>query len=363
MDSYGGVAILTHKSLKTEANSIGRFNDGIEVVHVKFFNCKYLKNVISVYCPSSVNTSQSDWEFLFSLCPKQSIIAGDFNGQHSSWSDRIDPRGNQLFDSCLQYGFISINDNSPTRIKLVNGLLQRSSPDITFCSSDIAVKMDWKVTNENLGSDHLVIKYTFNYESPPSFIKRRNFDKADWKDYKDILRNIFENFPLKSYNVQEMYDWFYKQLHLAAEKSIPVIKYCTDPHKSFVPKHFWNQKLSKIVAERRLALKNFRRNPIPDNLTILEQKVSEARLLIKQAESKGWHEFCDSLDESLSMTEVWRKMQWVKGVRRVKKCISNEKKQELLQTLTPDFVSSIEPAFTSKNEVLESNLTIHELDN
>ncbi|CAG5012491.1 unnamed protein product [Parnassius apollo] len=38
-----------------------------------------------------------------------------------------------------------------------------------------------------------------------------------------------------------------------------------DPTQHFSPKVYWNTNLSKSVAERRLALALFRKNPTPDN--------------------------------------------------------------------------------------------------
>lgn len=66
-DSYGGVAIVAHKSVRCAVGSTILSNTGIEVLHLKLFNCRMLENIVSVYCPSSVRTTDTDWDELFSL--------------------------------------------------------------------------------------------------------------------------------------------------------------------------------------------------------------------------------------------------------------------------------------------------------
>ncbi|CAG9571984.1 unnamed protein product [Danaus chrysippus] len=118
-----------------------------------------------------------------------------------------------------------------------------------------------------------------------------------------------------------------------------------------------------MVAERRLALKNLRRNPTPDNLDILEKKVADARLFITKADCKSWQSFCNNINENTTVIDMWHKMQWMKGLKRTKTCTPDDKKQELLQTLAPDFVSPSIPEFRSKNIVLEAPFTYPELYN
>lgn len=151
MDGYGGVSIITHKSVQAQCLYFNHSYPGIEDIGVQIFNCKDIKNVISVYCPSTIRTSPVDWDTLFSKFKSKTLIAGDFNGHHTNWFDKCDTRGLQIFDSALENSFIALNDGQPTRIKLVNQIMQKSAPDVTFASSDIAANFLWQTTNENFG--------------------------------------------------------------------------------------------------------------------------------------------------------------------------------------------------------------------
>ena len=341
-DSYGGVAVIVHKSLNIQVCSIDNINPGIEALYVKVLNCKYLENIISIYCPSSVRTNQSDWDTIFSLASKKTLIAGDFNGHHCNWSYKSDPRGLQLFEAALEHNFSSLNSGENTRVKLVNGSFQRSSPDVSFLSTDIILNFNWQVLNENLGSDHLVIKITLNFSQGLDFVTRRNFKRANWPEYKQNLTNSFFHFDSTSCtatNIQEYYDYFLDQINISASKNIPITKIYTNPVSKFKPKEYWCPLLSEAVAKRRLALNIFRRNPTPQNLEKLEKKVAEARVKIKNAKRKSWQDFCSGIDGCTSVADMWEKMRWYKGCRRSSCVIPDLKKKSyyvlLHQTLLP----------------------------
>ncbi|KAF9416925.1 hypothetical protein HW555_005841 [Spodoptera exigua] len=121
-------------------------------------------------------------------------------------------------------------------------------------------------------------------------------------------------------------------------------------------------RLSKVVAERRLALKAFRRNPSPANLTVLKYKTLIANLEIRQTKTTCWQEYCSSVDGKVTSSQMWRKMKWIKGIRQAGCYVSMDKKTELLRNLAPDTTLNPKPPFTSNNALLESEFTLQELE-
>ncbi|PZC83240.1 hypothetical protein B5X24_HaOG208331 [Helicoverpa armigera] len=95
--------------------------------------------------------------------------------------------------------------------------------------------------------------------------------------------------------------------------------------------------LSKAVAERRLALAKLRGCPSPRNLDILKEKISTAQRLIRKARCKSFQQFCTSVDETTSASEMWRKMRWLKSRQVPNTSVDKEKAERLLKDLTPDF--------------------------
>ena len=360
-DGYGGVAILIHSSVKSEAKHKPNCNPAIEILYVKIHNCDTVENIISIYCPPSARTTQSDWDQIFSLSNHKTILLGDFNGHHPNWSNKTDMRGSQIFNSILETNFITLNDARPTRVKLVNNILQQSSPDLTLVSSDIALKFKWNVTNESLGSDHLIIKISTVYDAHLSSVKKRNFKEANWDKYKKYLEKRFSELTLPN-DFQEAYRLFLQCINQAADNHIPYIKINQNPNNNFKPKPYWNSTLSKAVAERRLALAKFRRNPTPNNLSIWQNKIRETQKLIRNAKNDTWRKFCSSVDETFSSNEMWRRMNWLKGYKSSKHCVNEDQVKNLLNNLTPDYVLPDHPTFYSYNPKLVSQISRQELD-
>lgn len=362
-DSYGGVGILAHKSIKVEVCPFNLTNTGIEAIAISTLNCNFISKIVCIYCPSSICTTQSDWDELFSHFSTKTLIAGDFNGHHKNWSYKNDNRGFKIMDSSLEHGFIYMNDGSVTRTEYVDNFLQKSSPDITFASSDIIINFDWTVLNENLGSDHFIIKICTNYQDINHYIKRRNYKKADWSLYSELIDHAIKRSSCNNHlDIQNRYNEFVGIINRSADNSIPNFKICTDPQRKFIPKPYWNAALSKIVAQRRLALSTFRRNPTPDNLTILENKNKIVKTELSLAKSKYWREFCNSANESTSLSDMWRRMRWLKGYRKNKFQAPAEKKLELLRSLAPDDVRIKKPSFVSRNSILEQEFSLHEFE-
>lgn len=360
-DSYGGIAIVAHNSINLQEVQVSTVSPGIELLSIQLNNCGFIKYIILVYCPSSVHTTQADWDNIFSLFSNNCLIVGDFNAHHTNWSYKNDSRGKQIFDSALEFSFTSLNTGQPTRIKLVNDILQSSSPDITFASVDIALNFDWNVMNENLGSDHLFIKFRVNFCEDVYYHKKRNYKLANWARY----RNNLDCFPLSNseVEVQAMYDYFTSQINRLADENIPLIKFCNKPNDRFKPKGYWSPDISKLVAERRLSLKKFRGNPTPSNLALLEENTRKTKYAIQKARSNDYKKFCDSIDYKVSASDMWRRMRWVKGYKKTNIQCSQELKREMLCDLTPDYVTSPKPLFTSRNVLLESEFTLQEMNN
>ncbi|KAJ8709247.1 hypothetical protein PYW07_009073 [Mythimna separata] len=363
-DGYGGTAVFIHNSIKAIQCNVNISNSQIQIIHIKLLNCSHLENIISIYCPSSVRTRRSDWDEIFSITHHKTIIAGDMNGHHSNWSSRTDSRGNQIFDSVMDNNLCTLNDNSHTRLKLVNGAIQKSSPDITIVSTELALNISWRVMNENLGSDHLMIKICVENHNTINLKRRRNYKKADWQGYTQKIESDFSNFNSPP-DHQASYNKFIDIINSAADQYIPMIKTNNNPLQAnkFRPKPYWNNSLSHIVAQRRLALATFRRNPNPHNLEILQNKVSEAQKRIRQAKNKSYQEFCNSIDSVTSSSEMWRRMRWVKGYKAPASFVDKEKAESLLRSLTPDYVTPPAPTFTSCNTQLSNPVSVQEVIN
>ena len=114
------------------------------------------------------------------------FILGDFNCHHPIWDSRgtSNPHGEEVFDWVISSDVLPLNDpDTPTLLHCSSG--SRSSPDISFAPSSLALSCSWEVL-QDLGSDHLPIFLSIPLspiyrpnERPPSF----NFQKARWDGF------------------------------------------------------------------------------------------------------------------------------------------------------------------------------------
>lgn len=362
-DSYGGVCAITHKSVKITQASHSIRNSEIETLVLKVLNVTGLKNIIIIYCPPSARTTQQDWSHIFELYTSETIIVGDMNGHHTLWSGKNDKRGEYIYQAMFDNDYICLNDGNHTRIRMVNGVLQQSSPDISFASTDIATNFSWSSTNETLGSDHTLIKIRMGFEKSGIHIKKRNFKEAHWDQYTEMLEETFESFSLSG-DTQNCYDSFIGAIQSAADSTIPWTKISEDPDTHFKPKPYWNSELSKVIAERRLALAKVRRNPTPDNYKTYKEKLEQAAAHTKRARFEGWAEFCSSVDHETSSADMWRKMRWMKGQTSRNAAVDPSVAENLLHSLTPDSVEEPLPTLSMlPQSILENSVTLAELEN
>ncbi|CAH2109014.1 unnamed protein product [Euphydryas editha] len=124
-----------------------------------------------------------------------------------------------------------------------------------------------------------------------------------------------------------------------------------------------SENLSKLVAERRLALSRFRKNPIPENLEILKMKIRNAKNAINKAKTLDWESYCSNINESTNVSDMWNRMRWIKGFRLSKSYASQKEKNYLLRNLAPDYVFGKPPEYFSTNTTLEKPFSLQELYN
>ena len=87
------------------------------------------------------------------------FILGDFNSHHLLWDSKLtsDHRGEEVFDWVISSDLLLNDADIPTLLHCPSG--SRSSPDISFAPSSLALSCSWEVL-QYLGSDYLPILLT-----------------------------------------------------------------------------------------------------------------------------------------------------------------------------------------------------------
>ena len=217
------------------------------------------------------------------------FILGDFNCHHPLWDSRgtSDPRGEEVFDWVISSDLLPLNDpDTPTLLHRSSG--SRSSPDISFAPSTLALSCSWEVL-QDLGSDHLPILLSVPLspvfrpnERPPSF----NFQTARW----DYFASYFDSHcpSAEEYSSLSSAAALFTSLALnAAKSSIPFGRIKRPP------KAWWSAEVEEAVSERRKAFAAAHTSNEDRQAYISASR--RASSVIAKAKAEAWQTICSSL--------------------------------------------------------------------
>ncbi|XP_024085076.1 uncharacterized protein LOC112127847, partial [Cimex lectularius] len=269
-------------------------------------------NVISLYSTNRV--SALEWYNFFKAIAKPCIIGGDFNAHHlalgSEWTHK---KGADLIEALEKHDLIFLNDGSPTKVKLPNHV-RHSAVDVTLVSSDLALKSDWRVLEDPIGSDHLPVLFCIRNTSVVKiFNKPGKWDikKANWSLYKEKWE-AKENKSIILENSGN-YDVLVRIMNKVGKESIPL-------NQSFTPscrklgKTWWDDDCARIAEKRKLAFKAYKKLPTKPNFEILKELSVEAHRVFREAKRESWKYFCSTIKRSTPIKVIWNKLRVIKNV-------------------------------------------------
>lgn len=329
-DDHGGVAILISKTLSYTPISFNEimFSRGIEVCGVHLDNLNL--NIISLYRPSSVRTTRTDWHKLFSRFTNRTLIAGDFNAAHTMWGSPCDDSlGKILVEILESQNFVVLNDGSPTRIKLPKQK-NDSAVDLSLVTSDYADKFSWSTTEDVLGSDHFLIKLSINETWTPQTIvpsTKWKEEKADWTLYQTLVADELARLPTPENNTHRA-TYLCDSIATAASNAMP-------EKKPFAPKKsspiWWDNDCKRIDEQRRLALRQYKRESNFENYCEYKNADALAKKMFKQKSRQSWQGFVSNLNKNSSPTAIWNTM----------KKLDNKNFQPTPNIITPEVIDKV----------------------
>ena len=235
------------------------------------------------------------------------FILGDFNCYHPLWDSRVtsDPRGEEVFDWVISSGFLPLNDlDTPILLHRSSG--SRSSLDISFAPSSLALSCSWEVL-QDLGSDHLPIflpiplspVFRLN-ERPPSF----NFQKACWDGFASYFDSHCPS--AEEYSSLSSAAALFTSLTLnAAKSSIPFGRIKRPP------KAWWSDEVESAVSERRKAFATAHRSDEDRQAYISASR--RALSVIAKAKAEAWQMTCSSLSPKSNPKSVHSLLRSIAG--------------------------------------------------
>src|SRR6218665_3351484 len=203
-------------------------------------------------------------------------------------------------DLIEQYNLCILNNGQGTHIKHRGGL---SPIDLSLASNNLALKCNWRVASNSLGSDHYSI--LISIDEPPVRdevdVTKYSFRKADWGRFKSHCKSLSLE-SVSNENLEQYCSNLISSIH-AADSSIPK----TRGSLRTKPVPYWNRECDEAVKNRKAAEKEMLRTKELDDQAKYREMKDKAQRVIKQAQQDYCEGYCNTLTNDSKSSSV-RKM-------------------------------------------------------
>ena len=273
--------------------------------------------VVNVYYPEGVQRAEYlDW--MSNIEVSKYIICGDFNSHSPLWSStraQSDSGGSHIEAMLENVDMCILNDGTITRIPDISQH-NPSAIDLTFCSSNVFMDMDWSVEDDPLGSDHLPVHITYDY-SPKTISNHTHqnyiYDKANWVMFRSILERA--DYPDNFDAPDSWYSRFQSIVVSAANRSIP--KSNNKDQNGNDKKRlneWWNDKCQEQRSLYRRLVKNYKRSKNLDNFEEMKKQKIIYNKTLAEAKLAFWSKYLNENVQSYRDANcLYKKLRHIKG--------------------------------------------------
>ncbi|KAK9876352.1 hypothetical protein WA026_012661 [Henosepilachna vigintioctopunctata] len=284
------------------------------------------------------------------------VLMGDLNSQHTLWGHYNNYNGNIIKQFIDINDYMILNNGSITRITPPSQ--NKSSPDITICTTNIGRKATWETIWDPGNSDHLPILITINnfksklgtHKVPFPFI-RFNTKRAEWNLLNEKLSNEIDR-------VNNLED-FMELLTQCSVSCIPIKKIYNSKNKT-VP--WWTNELTNLKKAQRLAINIYFRESSTTNYITVKKTTAQLRQATRKAKQQAFRSLCEQLSDK-SLKDAWS---FVKNFSRTLNNITAPRTnikcaKEILLSLTQTRMPINFNLWNMQNNELSHPITIDEL--
>jgi len=158
-------------------------------------------------------------------------------------------------DILTKHNLCVLNDTSPTYIHPATG--SSSAIDLSICSPDIFLDVQWKTLDDLCGSDHYPISISYGSTETSSAIPSWKLHKADWPSFSREAKK-----QLGCSNSGISLDEFSEKIIAIANNNIPKSKLCVRRHNTV----WFNDTCKEAIKKRKKALRKVKSLPTSDNI-------------------------------------------------------------------------------------------------
>ena len=151
--------------------------------------------VTNVYISPKRGVISSSLHALLDGCTTSSVALGDFNARHPLWgNESSNTMGCRLHSAVESINLVMTNTNIVTRCHLSGNTT--GSIDLTITSVDFAHRLDIKVTDRLLGSDHFLIPISMDY-----LARKTSYHITSWSWNRATWEKIYANHNRRNHRI------------------------------------------------------------------------------------------------------------------------------------------------------------------
>jgi len=295
--SKWGTAILVRNSLMAERLHINT-PDNTQMVRIRVTLLNDTIDITNVYVQSGTQHNINNLLGEQGRYATHQLLAGDFNAHHSAWGrNNTNTRyGKALLHSIEDAATHCImNNGDPTHIS-------GTSIDLALMSNRLAARSVFKV--EALTSDHYLFTLQIGVQKPPTYTPLAGFKlgDADWAAVNNTIETRCQDNPPTTPED-------YTRLILQALKDTLETR---STHRS--TSRWFNCSAVRIAkAEYNRTLRLLRRQPTPGLRLLISLTYLHYRETCDTARLEKFKEWCDGMNHSTSLTQLWEKLHSIAG--------------------------------------------------
>ena len=146
--------------------------------------------IINAYHAPNAQHNEDAYHQLFQTFNPDVIILGDLNAYSRVFrAQTTDARGKLLEQLMDDHNMVALNTGAGTYIRQTGEL---SHLDVAMATTNIARVANWIVTNESMGSDHLLVKITLNDSAvvEETVLPQWSYRRADWDGFRSDCKRL-----------------------------------------------------------------------------------------------------------------------------------------------------------------------------
>ena len=274
---------------------------------------KYIQ-ITTIYCPRKKPSP----DIINETCKRHTntIITGDFNCKHEDFGHpEADKDGNLLVQYMTENKMTKLNDNEPTYTNDVTG--KQDVKDLMFASRKLTKTFTDITVDEDLGSDHNIIRATFTQY--PTITKQNQtillYHKADWTNINNIITNTMTQTTLNHTSTTQDIDNHIITLTKTIRKTIQdnVKRKQIDKNSTPLPQH-----IRQLITDKKQARKAWQKTHNRQYKTEYNRLNSQIQALIHREKQDYWDRTCDDLELTDNQDKTWIQLKQVLGLTRTK---------------------------------------------